>query len=173
MISITGCTIESVTGGNASAGIGGSRVAENTGSDRSGQTISITIADSTITAQGGQFGAGIGSGYDTHCTQGHLAAICTITITGSSRISATGGKYAAGIGTGYHASGLTGTIDATVDTTGTASGEDFYKATYTSAQAIGFGIVDPTRDGLNSTSSITVGDTVISIADAIAAISAA
>lgn len=173
VISITGCTIESVTGGNASAGIGGSRVAENTGSDRSGQTISITIADSTITAQGGQFGAGIGSGYDTHCTQGDLAAICTITITGSSRIAATGGKYAAGIGTGYHASGLTGTIAATVDTTGTASGEDFYKATYTSAQAIGFGIVDPTRDGLNSTSSITVGDTVISIADAIAAISAA
>lgn len=173
VISITGCTIESVTGGNASAGIGGSRVAENTGSDRSGQTISITIADSTITAQGGQFGAGIGSGYDTYCTQGDLAAICTITITGDSKIAAKGGKYAAGIGTGYHASGLTGTIDAAVDTTGTASGEDFYKDTYTSAQAIGFGIVDPTRDGLNSTSSITVGDTVISIADAIAAIGAA
>ncbi len=140
-IDIADSTIKSVIGGNASAGIGGSRMAAG---NQGTQTVNITITNSTINAVGGEYGAGIGSGYDTYCA--HPSPICTINIKGTSKINATGGKYAAGIGTGFHAGGLAGGIESTVEVTA-VSGEKFYKNEYTQAQDIGFGVVDPAREG--------------------------
>jgi len=144
-INISDSTIKEVIGGNASAGIGGSRIKDT---NQEAQTVDITIANSTVNAKGGEYGAGIGSGYDTHCS--HPSPICTINITGTSKISAEGGKYAAGIGTGYHAGGLAGGIESTVEIIKAVSGEKFYKTEYTQAQDIGFGVVDPTREGQTS-----------------------
>lgn len=138
IINITDCTINKVVGGNASAAIGSSRVSGNAA--ESGTTINITGSD--ITAIGGQAGAGIGSGYDTHCLS--KQPLCTINISDST-INATGGKYAAGVGSGYHNAALAGEIKNSTVTA--VSGEKFYKATYTEAQDIGFGVVDPAREG--------------------------
>ena len=137
-INITNSTIHKVVGGNASAAIGGSRVSGD--ATESGTTINITGSD--ITAIGGQAGAGIGSGYDTHCNANQ--PLCTINISDST-INATGGMYAAGIGTGYHNAALAGEIKNSTITA--VSGEKFYKASYTEAQDIGFGVVDPAREG--------------------------
>ena len=153
-VNIEGCIIDSVVGGASAAAIGSSRV--SSGASESATTINIT--GSTITAVGGVYGAGIGSGYDTHCQAGQ--PICTINIDGST-INATGGKYAAGVGTGYHNAGLAGEIKNS--TVNARSSEKFYKDTYTQAQDIGFGVVDPAREGFNNNSSITVDGTVISI----------
>ncbi len=139
-ITISGSTIENVEGGASAAGIGGSRLAENV----STAPVTIIINDSTITAKGGYYGAGIGSGYDTHCST--TQSMHTISITGNSVINAQGGKYAAGIGTGYHVAALNLSIEDTV-TTNAKSGEKFYKAAYTLAQDVGYGVVDPTREG--------------------------
>ena len=153
-INITDCTINKVVGGNASAGIGGSRVSSE--GNESGTTINITGSD--ITAIGGQAGAGIGSGYDTHCQPDQ--PLCTININNST-INATGGKYAAGVGTGYHNAALAGEIKNS--TVNAVSGEKFYKATYTEAQDIGFGVVDLTREGKDNDSKITYLNSVIAL----------
>ena len=139
-INIDGCTIKNVVGGNASAGIGGSRVEKG---NPNGQNVTINIHNSTITAQGGEFGAGIGSGYDTHCTGPDTYPIHTINITGDSVITATGGKYGAGIGTGYHVGGLAGKIESTVTVNATPGAN---REKYTKAMAVGFGVVDYTRE---------------------------
>lgn len=153
-INITDCTINKVVGGNASAGIGGSRVS---GDATESGTI-INIQNSTINAEGGQAGAGIGSGYDTHCQPDQ--PLCTININNST-INATGGKYAAGVGTGYHNAALAGEIKNS--TVNAVSGEKFYKATYTEAQDIGFGVVDLTREGKDNDSKITYLNSVITL----------
>ncbi len=137
-INITNSTIHKVVGGNASAAIGSSRVS----GDATESDTTINITGSNITAIGGQAGAGIGSGYDTHCSSNQ--PLCTINISDST-INATGGKYAAGIGTGYHNAALAGEIKNSTVTA--VSGEKFYKESYTEAQDIGFGVVDPAREG--------------------------
>ncbi len=154
-INITDCNIAKVEGGNASAGIGGSRVSEGATDT---EKITINILNSTITAKGGQAGAGIGSGYDTHCQTNQ--PICTINIDGST-INATGGKYAAGIGTGFHNAGLAGEIKNSEVTA--VPGEKVYKDKYTSAQDIGFGVADLTREGSNNNSCIIYNGTKITL----------
>jgi hypothetical protein len=144
-VNITDSTIAGVEGGVSAAGIGGSCV--SSGADESGTTINIT--NSTITAKGGAYGAGIGSGYDTHCQS--KQPLCTINIM-SSTINATGGLYAAGVGTGYHHAALTGEIK---DSKVTAlSGDKYYKSEYTIAMDVGFGVVDPVREGQQTDSSL-------------------
>ena len=144
---ITDSELHDIWGGNASAAIGGSRYASDKTKHHS---VKVTITGSTITnAVGGQYGAGIGSGYDTHCQAGGegSTAVNKITIE-NSNITAQGGKYAAGIGTGFHAASLTGSIDAE-STINATSGEPFYKGAYTFAQHIGYGVIDPAREGEN------------------------
>lgn len=157
-ITILNSTISEAFGGNASAGIGGSRYSGDISADNK-QIVKIYIENSTINAFGGQFGAGIGSGYDTNCTANASNSVNDITIV-KSTINAKGGKYAAGIGTGFHAASLTGSIDAdsTVDA---VCGEDFYKAAYTRAQNVGYGVVDPTREYKDAEVTFTVAGTVI------------
>ena len=150
----------------SSAAVGGSRIRQD---DPSTQTTKITIVDSKVTAFGGYFGAGIGSGYDTHCADGDVAPVCTINISGNSVITAKGGKYAAGVGTGYHAGGLAGTIESSV-TLNAQSGEKWYKDAYSLAQDVGFGVIDPSRDGKNNPGYLTVGGTTITVADALATV---
>lgn len=156
-VNITGCEISSVSGGVTAAGIGGSRIHKD-----GHNTTTINISDSTINAKGGVYGAGIGSGYDTYCHSGDLAPVCTIKITGNSNITATGGKYAAGIGTGYHAGGLAGEIAKTVIVNAT-SGVNVDEDTYTHAMDVGFGVLDPARDGFNNTSTFTYNGEEITV----------
>ncbi len=156
-VNIIDSTILYAEGGVSAAAIGSSRV--SSGATESGTNINIT--NSTVTAQGGAFGAGIGSGYDTHCQSDQ--PLCTIKITDST-INATGGKYAAGVGTGYHNAALAGEIKNS--TVNAASGEKFYKATYTLAMDIGFGVVDPEREGLQTGSYIINNGVTITLGDA-------
>ena len=142
-INITDSVIDYAEGGVSAAGIGGSRVSN--GANESGTTINIT--NSNVTAQGGAYGAGIGSGYDTHCQS--IQPLCTINISDST-IKATGGDYAAGVGTGYHNAALKGEIKNS--SVIAASGEKVYKATYTTAMDVGFGVIDLTREGKQSDS---------------------
>jgi len=158
-ITVTNTVIDNVVGGASAAAIGGSRVRNN---NASSQITKIIITDSTVTAIGGYFGAGIGSGYDTHCQATDIGAKCYLYIRGNSVIDAQGGKYAAGVGGGYHNGNLEGEIEKTVKVTA-ASGEKFYKDSYTKAQDIGFGVTDPAREGKDNTSSLKYGDTVIGI----------
>lgn len=153
-VTIIDSTIDYVEGGATAAAIGGSRVSN--GGNEDGTTINIT--NSTITAKGGVYGAGIGSGYDTHCSA--KQPLCTINITGST-INATGGQYAAGVGTGYHNAALAGVIKDSV--INAVSGEKFYKATYTQAQDIGFGVVDPAREGTQTNSKLVCNGATIGI----------
>lgn len=149
------------TGGSYSAGIGGSRQPQES-EDVSSITVTIAIRHSVIDATGGKYGAGIGSGYDTHCavkSDKHLyeQGSCVISITNGSDIRARGGLYAADIGSGYHHSNVSGTIDNTVllfrtidhvRNTTDAGVDAYYKDSYSIAQVIGFGILDPIREGL-------------------------
>ena len=144
-ITIKNSTIEEVNGGNASAGIGGSRYSGGITAENK-QIVKIKIENSTVTANGGEYGAGIGAGYDTHCKASEDNAVNDIQIV-KSVITAQGGKYAAGIGTGYHSAALTGSIDSASTIHAEAGYENFYKAEYTTAQAIGYGVIDPTREG--------------------------
>lgn len=163
-ISITDSTIGAAYGGSYCAGVGGTRMDDPPAS--ANQTTTVVIANSDITAYGGKYGAGVGSGYDTHCPvdQGD----CVIIITSYSKITARGGLYSADIGTGYHNGRLSGYIDATVDLSGTLDHvrnttdkkvDAYYKDEYSLAQVIGYGIVDPSRDGLvlyeSSTNALT------------------
>ena len=157
---ITNSTLGDVFGGNASAAIGGSRYSGDISAENK-QTVKIKIENSTIkNAVGGQFGAGIGAGYDTHCAANDTNAVNHIEII-NSNITAQGGKYAAGIGTGFHSAALTGSIDAESVINATC-GEDFYKDTYTTAQNIGYGIVDPAREYKDQVVTFTVAGNVIS-----------
>ena len=153
-VNIVDSTIDYVEGGVSAAGIGSSRVSN--GAQESATTINIT--NSTVKAVGGVYGAGIGSGYDTHCQAEQ--PMCNIYIDGSI-ITAQGGQYAAGVGTGYHHAALNGTITNSV--VNATSGEKFYKATYTPAMDLGFGVVDPAREGKQTDSKLVVGDVEITL----------
>lgn len=146
-------------GGNASAGIGGSRYMNFEGKTEGEvyQFCKIKIENSTVTTTGGQAGAGIGSGYDTHCKASAKYAVNDITILNST-IKAQGGEYAAGIGTGYHSAALTGSIDAlsTIDAKDGGSRDK-----YTEAQPVGYGVIDPAREGTNLNVTFTVAGKVI------------
>ena len=157
VINIENSTILEANGGNASAGIGGSRYNSD-----SKYNLKINIVKSTVTATGGQAGAGIGSGYDTHCNQQDYTATNEINIDATSVVTAKGGKYAAGIGTGFHSAYLSGAI-AQGATINAVSGENVYKNTYTTAQNIGYGVVDPAREfsGNNANVTFTVAGQVI------------
>ena len=155
-INITNSILGDVFGGNASAAIGGSRYS----SDATKHSVKINIDGTTIkNAVGGQFAAGIGAGYDTHCSANDSNAVNNIVIT-NSNINVKGGKYGAGIGTGYHSAALTGSIDAATIVEATC-GDDFYKDSYTKAQNIGYGIVDPAREFKGAVVTFTVaGETI-------------
>ena len=160
-VNIKDSTINYVEGGVSAAGIGGSRVSSK--AKESGTTINIT--NSTVTAQGGAYGAGIGSGYDTHC--GTHQPLCTVNITDST-VNATGGKYAAGVGSGYHNAALAGEIKG--GTVNAVSGEKIYKAAYTPAMDMGFGVVDPAREGQQTDSYLIVNGTKITLGSAPSAV---
>lgn len=163
-VNIKNSTIAYVEGGVSAAGIGGSRVSGD--ATESGNI--INISGSTITAKGGVYGAGIGSGYDTHCLS--KQPMCEINIDAST-INATGGQYAAGVGTGYHNAALKGEIaNSTVKAT---SGDKYYKDTYTSAMDIGFGVVDPAREGAQTDSYIEYNGSKLTMNDAFNAVSKA
>ena len=153
-VNIIDSAIAYVEGGVSAAGVGGSRVSGDV--TESGTT--INIINSTVTAKGGAYGAGIGSGYDTHCLS--VQPMCTINIADST-INAEGGKYAAGVGTGYHNAALSGEIKNS--TVNAKSGEKFYKDAYTSAMDIGFGVVDPTREGQQTDSKLIYNGVEIGI----------
>ena len=87
---------------------------------------------------------------------------CDIQIKGDSVISAVGGKYAAGIGTGYHAGKLSGEIESSVSVQANP-GEAVYRDTYTAAMGVGFGVLDPVRDGKDNASTFTWGDKEITV----------
>lgn len=156
-VNITDSTIAYAEGGVSAAGIGSSRV--SSGATEAGS--SINIKGSTVCAKGGAYGAGIGSGYDTHCQANQ--PICTINIDDST-INATGGQYAAGIGTGYHNAALAGEIKNSTVTA--ASGEKIYKSSYTAAMDVGFGVVDPAREGQQTASKLIYNGTEITLATA-------
>ena len=153
-IRISGSTLKNIVGGNASAAIGGSRFASN-----ATYTLDIKIVDSEINATGGEYGSGIGSGYDTHCENRPVDNI-KINISGNSVIVAKGGDNGAGIGTGYHSNSLTGSIAASVDVTDVQASVTA-KQGYTYAQAIGYGVLDPTREGKDLVPTFTVRGMVI------------
>lgn len=150
--------IDEANGGNASAGIGGSRYSGDISETRK-QTLNIYIENSVVEATGGQYGAGIGAGYDTHCNANATNATNDIQIV-NSVVTAQGGMYAAGIGTGYHSAALTGSID-TKSVINATSGEKFYKDSYTTAQNIGYGVVDPAREYKDAAVTFTVAGNVI------------
>ena len=149
VINIENSTILEANGGNASAGIGGSRYDGD-----SKYNLEINIINSTVTATGGQAGAGVGSGYDTHCNGQGYSATNVINIDATSTVNATGGKYAAGIGTGFHSAYLSGAIAAGA-TINAVSGDNFYKDAYTTAQNIGYGVVDPAREFSGNNANVT------------------
>lgn len=155
-INITNSRLTDIVGGNASAGIGGSRYDSN-----GAYNLEINIDNSEINATGGEFGAGIGNGYDTHCKY-HAPNTTKIVITGNSVIAAKGGANAAGIGTGFHSNALTGSIAGTVNVSAVQAGAfDKKKAGYTINQAIGYGIMDPTREAKDLDVTFTVNGVVI------------
>lgn len=155
-IRISGSTLKNIVGGNASAAIGGSRFASN-----ATYTLHIKIVDSEINATGGEYGSGIGSGYDTYCKNRPVDNI-KINISGNSVIEAKGGTNGAGIGTGYHSNALTGSIAASVNVTGVQAGfPQNIKAGYTINQAIGYGVLDPTREGNGLDRTFTIAGKVI------------
>lgn len=158
-IEIVNSTIVAANGGNASAGIGGSRYSGDISADNK-QVSKVKIEKSTVTATGGYYGAGIGAGYDTHCAANETNAVNEIVII-NSKVNAQGGMYAAGIGTGYHSAALTGSIDA-ASTVNAVSGENYYKDAYTTAQNIGYGVMDPEREAAGLSVTFTVAGEKIS-----------
>ena len=142
-VKITNSTIAYAKGGASAAAIGGSRV------NCTEPDYTIEIRNSNVTAIGGTYAAGIGTAYDSDCRDEQ--PLCTLTIVDST-INAKGGTYAAGVGTGFHTASIKG--DIVNSTVNAVSGTKFYKKTYTNAQDIGFGVVDPTREGLQRDSYI-------------------
>lgn len=160
-IVIENSTLVDIFGGNASAAIGGSRYSQDISADNK-QVVKVKIENSTITnAVGGQYGAGIGSGYDTHCAANETNSVNEIVIA-KSNITAKGGKYSAGIGTGFHAAALTGSIDVE-STINATSGDTYYKPTYTTAQNVGYAVIDPDREGKDLNVTFTVAGKAINI----------
>ena len=144
-ITIQNCDLDQITGGTASAGIGGSRVYKNVSKD---QYVKIFIDNSKINVLGGQYGAGIGSGYDCYCQSNY--GVCYIEIIGEeTEINAQGGINAAGIGTGHHSAGLAGYILPECQVTAKAGEMSIYEATYTKPQDIGYGMCNPTNEFVN------------------------
>lgn len=85
-----------------------------------------------------------------------------INISGNSVIVAKGGTNGAGIGTGYHSNTLTGSIAESVDVTGVQAGVTAKQSQgYTYAQAIGYGVLDTSREGLDLVPTFTVAGNVI------------
>ena len=138
-VNIENSVINNAVGGSSAAAIGGSRVGY-----ASQQIAVVNIKGSTINAFGGQCGAGIGGGYDSDCA--YPTSQVYINIDDNSIINAVSGKTAAAIGTGYHAGELYGSIGTTC-LTNTKTISPFYKSSYTTAQNIGFGVIDPNREG--------------------------
>lgn len=155
IISITGSTLKNIVGGNASAAIGGSRFASN-----ATYTLDIKIVDSEINATGGEYGSGIGSGYDTYCKNRPVDNI-KINISGNSVIEAKGGTNGAGIGTGYHSNALTGAVSVDVSRVKAGETARIDPGKYTYAQAIGYGVLDSTREGKGLVPTFTVGGNYI------------
>lgn len=156
-ITISGSTLKNIVGGNASAAIGGSRFASD-----ATYTLVINIVDSEINATGGEYGSGIGSGYDVDCKK-RPAENVKINISGNSVIVAKGGTNGAGIGTGYHSNALTGSIAVSKDVSGVQAGKTakIDPGKYTYAQAIGYGVIDTTREGNGLVPTFTIAGKVI------------
>lgn len=160
-ITILNSQLYDIFGGNASAGIGGSRY-----NKANKQSIRIKIENSVINnAVGGDYGSGIGSGYDTYCATNDENAVNDIVIT-KSTITAKGGKYAAGIGTGHHSAALTGCIDSESIIVANAGDEKLcdesgYGRKNTNAQNIGYGCVDLNAEFKGSTVTFTIDNQVI------------
>ncbi len=131
-------------GGNASAGIGGSRVERNATEN---DAITVTIKNSTVNAFGGQYGAGIGAGYDNRCQR--TTPVTTVTIDADSKITAEGGLLGAGIGTGHNVINFVDNIDC--DTTNVKAGSsedpDWCCGTYptSTAEDVGLGVLNRTH----------------------------
>lgn len=142
-INIEDSHISAVYGGNASAAIGGSRVRQTNPGD---QKIEINIANTTIDlAQGGIYAAGIGSGYDVLLSS--TPCQCIIDISDNTSLTVKGGARGAGIGSGYHTAHIAGNIDNSVNITNVEPGASYKPDKYTAPQAIGYGVLDPTREG--------------------------
>ncbi len=144
-ISIVDCNFDQITGGTASAGIGGSRVYKGVSKD---QYVKIFIDNSKINVKGGQYGAGIGSGYDCYCQTNY--GVTYIEIIGEDTvINAQGGINAAGIGTGHHSAGLAGYISTDCKVTAKAGEMFIYETEYSKPQDIGYGMCKPTNELAN------------------------
>ena len=109
-VNITDSTVTAV-GGNASAGIGGSRVDQNA---TEADAIIVNIKNSTVTATGGDYAAGIGSGYNTHADKMTNCPVTTVNIDAKSNIVATGGWLGAGVGTGHNVINFAGDIKCNI-----------------------------------------------------------
>ena len=145
-ITIQDCNFDKITGGTASAGIGGSRVYKNVSKD---QYVKIFIDNSKINVTGGQYGAGIGSGYDCYCQTDY--SVTYIEIIGENTvINAQGGINAAGIGTGHHSAGLAGYILPECEVNAKAGEMFIYEETYTQPQDIGYGMCNPNNEFANA-----------------------
>ena len=165
-VEIFGTTLTGIQGGSYSAGIGGSiqsmteqdiageirykvlireRLGDHIITDIIGMT-TVHIVGSSVGSAGGIKGAGVGSGCATIYTgQG----LCAIEISSYAHINATGGQYAANIGTGYRQANLTGFLDTTVTYT-TPSRSDYTDTgnpSFTPAQTIGYGALNPSAEG--------------------------
>jgi hypothetical protein len=121
-IRIKNCDLHNVTGGNASAAIGGSRAQSDPNSN-----INLVIEDSTLdNIVGGTYAAAIGSGYNNETTAYGVTPECNIEIKGYTVLSnITGGINAPAIGAGYHQSKLTGYIAPEVTRTNVKAGKSF------------------------------------------------
>lgn len=116
-VNITGSDVTAI-GGNASAGIGGSRIESGAGV---ADAINVTIKTSTVNATGGDYAAGIGSGYNTYADNTKTTPTTTVTIDAASKITAQGGFLGAGIGTGHNVANYVG--DVQCDTANVKAGD--------------------------------------------------
>lgn len=138
-ITITASTIDAVGGCTASA-IGLARVdgsyATHTGS--------VSINNSSVSAQGGDYGSGIGSGYNIASAKGDSLGTVKVSISGGT-VNTAGGDGGAGIGGGYKGHNVNITIKsgAKINAVGGVLGETFDKGKVASetagASAIGTG----------------------------------
>ena len=115
-VNITDSNVTAI-GGNASAGIGGSRVHQEA---TTADAITVNIKNSVINATGGDYAAGIGSGYNTYADNMAKAPTTKVTIDAGSKIVAKGGMLGAGIGTGHNVLNFVGDIKC--DTTNVKAG---------------------------------------------------
>ncbi len=131
-------------GGNASAGIGGSRVSDNaTATDPNNDSTIISIKNSTINATGGDYAAGIGSGYNTYADHVKTSPKTKVTIDKDSKITAQGGFLGAGIGTGHNVTNFEGIIECDITNVKAGDSNDLCcdGADTSIAQDIGDGVI--------------------------------